>query len=243
MNTEDALNRAPEPLEPSEDLFASIMQHIDEEDARVVPGGIAPGEPTPTELTPTGPTSTGPTPNGPTFTESTPQPDFKARPRRGLILLAAATVAILAGSMVVLPQLTSQPEQNTVAEQPTSPSNTPTGPPTGVDQMHDIMAAKDLRTADINGHGMSIAIVASDTMGKAGAMVQGTPSVDDGMGAQVWAIMSDGTAKSAGVIDRNPHSDVWMPLPAGTMRVTITEEPGTGSQSPSGQMLSSEDVS
>ena len=223
MNVEDALNRAPEPLEPSDELFDSIMQRIDEE---------APA----TSKTPVAATAEA-------SRGTRPEATSTHHPERRFYVVAAAVI-LLVGSIAVLPQTNRNSDPSDLAQQserPTSSARPST--PSGADQMHEIMTANDLRKADINGHGLSIAVVASDKMGKAGAMVQGSPAVADGMGAQVWAIMSDGSTKSAGVIDRAPHSDVWMPLPAGTMRVAITEEPGAGSHAPSGEMLYSQDVS
>ena len=234
MNVEDALNRVPEPLEPSDGFFDSILQRIDEE--------TPVASDTPVAAATADSTSEG--------TQTTaPQ-----RPRRRFFISAAAVV-LLVGGIAIVPQLARNNGASDLAQQnvpssrpPASLSKNPTPnsgaeTPSGTDQMHEIMTANDLRKADINGHGLSIAVVASTKMGKAGAMVQGTPTVANGMGAQVWAIMKDGSATSAGVIDRAPHSDVWMPLPAGTMRVTITEEPRTGSHAPSGEMLYSQDVS
>lgn len=57
------------------------------------------------------------------------------------------------------------------------------------------------------------------------------------MGAQVWSIDKAGTARSAGVIGQDPHENVWMPLPADTMTVRVTEESMAGSEQPSGTVL------
>ena len=107
----------------------------------------------------------------------------------------------------------------------------------GTREMHAIMGASDVRSADMDAKGANLSIVVSDSMGKGGAMVDGQPVVDAGMGAQVWAIGQDGTMRSAGVIGPEPHSDVWMPLPANIEKVMVTEEPMAGSHQPTGRVL------
>ncbi|QMV84333.1 anti-sigma factor [Corynebacterium hindlerae] len=104
-------------------------------------------------------------------------------------------------------------------------------------QMDSIMAASDARQSQANAMGAQLDIVVSQSMGKGGAMVDGIPAVGDGMGAQVWAVMADGSMESAGVIGPEPHDDVWMPLPGDTMKVMVTEEPMAGSAQPSGAVL------
>ena len=74
-------------------------------------------------------------------------------------------------------------------------------------------------------------------MGKSGAMVDGQPALADGMGAQVWAVASNGEVTSAGVIGQDPHDDVWMPFDGDATKVMITEEPMGGSAKPTGRML------
>ena len=108
---------------------------------------------------------------------------------------------------------------------------------TGTREMHAIMGASDVRSADMDAKGANLSIVVSDSMGKGGAMVDGQPVVDAGMGAQVWAVGQDGTMRSAGVIGPEPHSDVWMPLPANIEKVMVTEEPMAGSHQPTGRVL------
>lgn len=107
----------------------------------------------------------------------------------------------------------------------------------GTREMHAIMGASDVRSADMDAKGANLSIVVSDSMGKGGAMVDGQPVVDAGMGAQVWAVGQDGTMRSAGVIGPEPHSDVWMPLPANIEKVMVTEEPMAGSHQPTGRIL------
>jgi len=107
----------------------------------------------------------------------------------------------------------------------------------GTREMHAIMGASDVRSADMDAKGANLSIVVSDSMGKGGAMVDGQPVVDAGMGAQVWAVGQDGTMRSAGVIGPEPHSDVWMPLPANIEKVMVTEEPMAGSHQPTGRVL------
>ena len=85
--------------------------------------------------------------------------------------------------------------------------------------------------------GASLDIVISSDMGKGGAMVNGQPALNDGMGAQVWAVMDDGAMESAGVIGQEPHDDVWMPLPGGTASVLVTEEVAAGAAQPTGAVL------
>ncbi|AKK01982.1 anti-sigma factor [Corynebacterium epidermidicanis] len=141
-----------------------------------------------------------------------------AKPKRrwrSAFLATAAAVTIFAGSLTWMNQ--SEPDSH--------------------DQMHSIMAASDVRQAKTQAMGAQLDIVVSSSMGKGGAMVDGAPDVDKGMGAQVWAVMADGSMKSAGVIGPEPHDSVWMPLPGETMKVMITEEPVGGSAQPSGTVL------
>ncbi|QTH59784.1 anti-sigma factor [Corynebacterium hindlerae] len=130
-----------------------------------------------------------------------------------LLTLAAVSV-LLVGSLTWLPNETSSHQQ-----------------------MDSIMAASDVRQSQANAMGAQLDIVVSQSMGKGGAMVDGIPAVGDGMGAQVWAVMADGSMESAGVIGPEPHDDVWMPLPGDTMKVMVTEEPMAGSAQPSGAVL------
>ena len=95
----------------------------------------------------------------------------------------------------------------------------------------------DARQGQADAMGASLDIVISSDMGKGGAMVNGQPALDDGMGAQVWAVMDDGAMESAGVIGQEPHDDVWMPLPGGTASVLVTEEVAAGAAQPTGTVL------
>lgn len=109
----------------------------------------------------------------------------------------------------------------------------------GVEQMHEIMAASDVRSVELVADGASLSVVVSSDMDAGGAMVNGAPELAEGMGAQVWSIDSEGNARSAGVIGQEPHSDVWMPLPGDTMAVQVTVEPMTGANAPTGAVLAS----
>lgn len=107
------------------------------------------------------------------------------------------------------------------------------------DHMHSIMAMDDVRSVSLTADGSTLHVVvssASSAMDSGGAMVNGAPVLKDGMGAQVWSIDMAGTP-SAGVIGQHPHENVWMPLPADTMTVRVTEEPMAGSEQPSGTVL------
>nr|WP_070482609.1 MULTISPECIES: anti-sigma factor [unclassified Corynebacterium] len=95
----------------------------------------------------------------------------------------------------------------------------------------------DARQGQADAMGASLDIAISSDMGKGGAMVNGQPALDDGMGAQVWAVMDDGAMESAGVIGQEPHDDVWMPLPGGTASVLVTEEVAAGAAQPTGAVL------
>ena len=105
------------------------------------------------------------------------------------------------------------------------------------DHMHSIMAMGDVRSVSLKADGSTLDVVVSEEMDSGGAMVNGAPVLKDGMGAQVWSINKSGAARSAGVIGQDPHDNVWMPLPADTMMVRVTEEPMDGSAAPSGTVL------
>lgn len=105
------------------------------------------------------------------------------------------------------------------------------------EHMHSIMAMDDVRSVSLTADGSTLDVVVSSAMDSGGAMVNGAPALKDGMGAQVWSIDKAGTARSAGVIGQDPHENVWMPLPADTMTVRVTEEPMAGSEQPSGTVL------
>lgn len=105
------------------------------------------------------------------------------------------------------------------------------------DHMHSIMAMGDVRSVSLKAEGSTLNVVVSTEMDSGGAMVNGAPVLKDGMGAQVWSINKSGAARSAGVIGQDPHDNVWMPLPADTMMVRVTEEPMDGSAAPGGTVL------
>lgn len=105
------------------------------------------------------------------------------------------------------------------------------------DHMHSIMAMGDVRSVSLKADGSTLDVVVSEEMDSGGAMVNGVPVLKDGMGAQVWSIDERGSARSAGVIGQDPHDNVWMPLPADTIMVRVTEEPMTGSKEPGGTVL------
>ncbi|MDK8510478.1 anti-sigma factor [Corynebacterium bovis] len=175
------------------------------------------------------------------------------RPRWGALAAAVVLLAAVggAGALVVGGGDRSPGEGDVVAR----PSGTPS-PATAVDaapgagehaghpaggqgpeEMHAIMGATDARSAELDASGAELDVVVSGAMGKGGAMVDGRPALDDGMGAQVWSVGSDGRARSAGVIDQAPHDGVWMPLPGDTVQVVLTVEPAAGSPAPTGPVL------
>ena len=148
----------------------------------------------------------------------------KNRSGRRLATAAAAAVVLIAGGGFAVTQFTVDESRESVTAQ-------------GVDEMHAIMEADDARQGQADAMGASLDIVISSDMGKGGAMVNGQPALDDGMGAQVWAVMDDGAMESAGVIGQEPHDDVWMPLPGGTASVLVTEEVAAGAAQPTGAVL------
>ena len=148
----------------------------------------------------------------------------KNRSGRRLATAAAAAVVLIAGGGFAVTQFTVDESRESVTAQ-------------GVDEMHAVMEADDARQGQADAMGASLDIVISSDMGKGGAMVNGQPALDDGMGAQVWAVMDDGAMESAGVIGQEPHDDVWMPLPGGTASVLVTEEVATGAAQPTGAVL------
>ena len=148
----------------------------------------------------------------------------KNRSGRRLTTAAAAAVVLIAGGGFAVTQITVDESRESVTAQ-------------GVEEMHAIMEADDARQGQADAMGASLDIVISSDMGKGGAMVNGQPALDDGMGAQVWAVMDDGAMESAGVIGQEPHDDVWMPLPGGTASVLVTEEVAVGAAQPTGAVL------
>lgn len=171
-------------------------------------------------------------------TSTEPQPQApaqeKAQPRRigPWWFAAAASVALLVWVGVYQPESTQPPSVN----QSHQASEIMQGHQ-ATEVMHEIMDAEDARTAQLDAQGSEISVVVSAHMGKGGAMVNGVPQVRDGMGAQVWSLDQQGRVHSAGVIGPEPHRDVWMPLPADTAMVKITEEPMAGSVRPEGAVL------
>lgn len=148
----------------------------------------------------------------------------KNRSGRRLTTAAAAAVVLIAGGGFAVTQITVDESRESVTAQ-------------GVEEMHAIMEADDARQGQADAMGASLDIVISSDMGKGGAMVNGQPALNDGMGAQVWAVMDDGAVESAGVIGQEPHDDVWMPLPGGTASVLVTEEVAAGAAQPTGAVL------
>lgn len=148
----------------------------------------------------------------------------KNRSGRRLTTAAAAAVVLIAGGGFAVTQFTVDESRESVTAQ-------------GVNEMHAVMEADDVRQGQADAMGASLDIVISSDMGKGGAMVNGQPALDDGMGAQVWAVMDDGAVESAGVIGQEPHDDVWMPLPGGTASVLVTEEVAAGAAQPTGAVL------
>ena len=148
----------------------------------------------------------------------------KNRSGRHLTAAAAAAVVLIAGGGFTVTQFTGDESRESVTAQ-------------GVDEMHAVMEADDARQGQADAMGASLDIVISSDMGKGGAMVNGQPALNDGMGAQVWAVMADGAVESAGVIGQEPHDDVWMPLPGGTASVLVTEEVAAGAAQPTGAVL------
>ncbi|OFO14944.1 hypothetical protein HMPREF3088_04320 [Corynebacterium sp. HMSC22B11] len=148
----------------------------------------------------------------------------KNRSGRRLATAAAAAVVLIAGGGFAVTQFTVDESRESVTAQ-------------GVDEMHAVMEADDARQGQADAMGASLDIVISSDMGKGGAMVNGQPALDDGMGAQVWAVMDDGAMESAGVIGQEPHDDVWMPLPGGTASALVTEEVAAGAAQPTGAVL------
>lgn len=147
------------------------------------------------------------------------------RPRRWRWAGAAAAAALLVvvGGIAVVPGVREQNVQ--VAET------------AGEKEMHAIMAAADLTRGSADASGASLDIVSSAAMDKSGAMVDGQPELEAGMGAQVWTVGADGSVTSAGVIGQDPHDGVWMPFEGDTVKVMVTEEPAGGSTTPTGKTL------
>ncbi|MDO5099072.1 MAG: anti-sigma factor [Corynebacterium sp.] len=154
-------------------------------------------------------------------------PIQRYRPRRmAAVTSIAAAVVLIAAAGVTLPKLFDAPT-----------STITTNALSGVDAMHEIMDAADVQSANMDVSGVQLHVVSSNTMDKAGAMVQGAPTVKDGMGVQVWSVTDSGKITSAGVIGPEDHTDVWMPFSEATTKVILTEEPLAGSEKPTGAMI------
>ncbi|WP_068801608.1 anti-sigma factor [Corynebacterium phoceense] len=158
--------------------------------------------------------------------------DLGARRRRPWFAVVAAALVLVIGGVTVA-QFLPAGEDTQLAQDAPAPESP------GEKEMHAIMGAEDLRSADAEAEGARLQIVSSEDMGKAGAMVDGEPELDAGMGAQVWAVSSTGEMSSAGVIGQDPHDGVWMPFDGDVTKVLVTEEPMAGSAEPSGRMLAS----
>ena len=156
------------------------------------------------------------------------------RTARKLMAAAAAVLLVVGVGTVWVGTRGSDeqvsPDQNISAGEPMRGA-------AATDKMHEIMAAPDVRSVTLQADASQLDIVVSSEMNSAGAMVNGAPELARGMGAQVWAIDAQGNARSAGVIGQEAHNDVWMPLPADTMSVRVTEEPMAGNQRPEGILL------
>lgn len=150
------------------------------------------------------------------------------RRRTPRILQAAAALVAVAGvgigAAMLWPDAKDEPGTSISAD-------------AGTQEMHAIMEASDVRNTEMDAMGANLNIVVSDSMGKGGAMVDGAPRVENGMGAQVWAVSTDGAMHSAGVIGPEEHNDVWMPLPAHIRKVVVTMEPIAGSNQPTGPIV------
>lgn len=148
-------------------------------------------------------------------------------PARKWFAAAAATILVFAGAGVAMNQFSGSdaPDSTSVVAAP------------GIEEMHAVMGAADVRQGKADAGGAILDIVVSNDMNKGGAMVNGQPDLGPGMGAQVWAVMSDGATMSAGVIGQDPHSDVWMPLPGDATSVLVTEEVSAGAAEPTGRVL------
>ncbi|WP_347305653.1 anti-sigma factor [Corynebacterium sp. SA-MJD20WY100] len=158
--------------------------------------------------------------------------DLDARRRRPWFAVVAAALVLVIGGVTVA-QFLPAGEDTQLAQDAPAPESP------GEKEMHAIMSAEDLRSADAEAEGARLQIVSSEDMGKAGAMVDGEPDLDVGMGAQVWAVSSTGEMSSAGVIGQDPHDGVWMPFDGDVTKVLVTEEPMAGSEEPSGRTLAS----
>lgn len=222
---EEALAQYAEPVAPTVELKGTIMSQLDD--------------------FPQHPASTGEPKVAPVAdTESAEVVDLGARRkaptdvgfRRAWAVVSSIAAALVlfagVGVFVAWPDDVEDSESSTTVSADDAADS-------GANTMHEIMAAQDVRSASFSADGAKLDVVVSEGMNKGGAMVNGAPQLEDGMGAQVWSIDSDGRARSAGVIGQEPHTDVWMPLPADTMAVKVTVEPMAGANSPKGAVLAS----
>ncbi|MBC3186667.1 anti-sigma factor [Corynebacterium sp. zg-331] len=157
----------------------------------------------------------------------------RRRGRRGYVAAAAATVLAVAGAGLLWSEVGPGGSSDTATVQ----AEGIVQGPAATDKMHEIMAAEDMRSVSLSADGSELAVVVSADMDSGGAMVNGAPRLEAGMGAQVWSIDRHGNARSAGVIGQEEHTDVWMPLPGDTETVRVTQEPMAGSPRPSGTVL------
>lgn len=104
--------------------------------------------------------------------------DLDARRRRPWFAVVAAALVLVIGGVTVA-QFLPAGEDTQLAQDAPAPESP------GEKEMHAIMGAEDLRSADAEAEGARLQIVSSEDMGKAGAMVDGEPELDAGMGAQV----------------------------------------------------------
>lgn len=160
-----------------------------------------------------------------TTTASVVELSSYAKRRNQVFFAVAAVVALVALASMSIPLITSDSteEKVTIAA--------------GHESMHEIMDSDDAQTENMAFSGVELEVVSSDAMDKAGAMVQGAPTVKDGMGVQVWSVDESGDMSSAGVIGPEDHKDVWMPFKSATTKVILTEEPLAGSTKPTGTVL------
>lgn len=165
------------------------------------------------------------------------EPQVTALPqnKRPFVRMFAAAASVVALAGVGLWFATS----NVTTQQPQETTTQVAAPTTanGTDHMNKIMSASDVRHGSAEVMGADLKVAVSDDMGKGCLMVAGSPSLDDGMEAQVWAVMDNGDMEFAGMIDEIPNPEGWMLIPPGTMKVMVTEEPAGGSASPSGDVL------
>lgn len=233
-----------EPVAPSPELKANIMAAIGSGEY----SQLAPGADDGAKATVSGNVV-------PLRQEQTASEDATGGIRRGFgraAVAAAAAIVLIAGVGIV--GTTGGPRGgnnggSTVSENAKGvPSEDGSGVPdekfmqgaAAENHMHSIMAMGDVRSVSLQADGSTLDVVVSAEMDSGGAMVNGAPVLKRGMGAQVWSIDKAGNARSAGVIGQDPHDNVWMPLPADTMAVRVTEEPLGGSHAPRGTVLAEE---